>query len=67
MGFITSYIMIQLLLLSLVSLKHLYGADNSPTEFVSGGAIETEALAQGGALASVVQVFMKKLSSENYS
>ena len=47
-------------------LEALYGADNSPTEFVSGGAIETEALAQGGALASVVQVFMKKLSSENY-
>ena len=47
-------------------LEAIYGADNSPTEFVSGGAIETEALTHNNVLGSVVQVFMKKLSSENY-
>ena len=47
-------------------LEALYGADNFPTEFVSGGAIETEALTHNNVIGSVVQVFMKKLSSENY-
>ena len=47
-------------------LEALYGADTLPTEFVSGGAIETEALTHNNVLGSVVQVFMKKLSSENY-
>ena len=46
-------------------LEALYGADTLLTEFVSGGAIETEALTHNNVLGSVVQVFMKKLSSEN--
>ena len=46
-------------------LEAIYGADTLPTEFVSGGAIETEALAQEGSFAPAVQTFLEKLSSEN--
>ena len=46
-------------------LTALYDATTPPTGFVSGGTIETEALTHNNALGSVVQVFMKKLSSEN--
>ena len=46
-------------------LEALYGADNFPTEFVSGGAIETEALAKGGSLGPALQTFLEKLSTEN--
>ena len=47
-------------------LEALYGADTLPTEFVSGGTIETEALAFQNPLGSVIETFMKKLNSENY-
>ena len=49
-------------------LNDLYSATAAPpTGFVSGGVIETEALAQGGASASTVETFMQKLLLENFS
>ena len=49
-------------------LNDLYSATAAPpTGFVSGGVIETEALAQGGASASVIETFMQKLLPENFS
>ena len=44
----------------------IYAADTPPTGFISGGAIETEALAFQSPLTSAIQTFMQKLNSENY-
>ena len=48
-------------------LNDLYEAAAPPTGFVSGGEIETEALAQGGSSPSVIETFMQKLLPENFS
>ncbi len=49
-----------------IELAALYASNTAPTGFVSGGAIETEALAFQSPLGSVIETFMQKLNSENY-
>ena len=49
-----------------IELAALYASNTVPTGFVSGGAIETEALAFQSPLGSVIETFMQKLNSENY-
>ena len=49
-----------------IELAAIYASNTAPTGFVSGGAIETEALAFQSPLGSVIQTFMQKLNSENY-
>ena len=47
-------------------LKAIYDAAEPPTEFVSGGAIVTEALTKGGVNVAIVETFFQKLNSENH-
>ena len=49
-----------------IELAAIYASNTAPTGFVSGGAIETEALAFQSPLGSVIETFMQKLNSENY-